>query len=424
MSMTGTREGTAAELSWLARLLWGARGVEVSAGRPLPAGHRVEAAWGILPDRTRPRLLVPLGSPRAAATAMLQFNNAMTQPSRLAKAAVAAGLRTGGLQLLLRGRRQVLEVGGVGHPRTTADGPSLTEYLGDALGAREVCLAITVGSVRPNRKPVLQILRPDGATLGYAKLGWNDLTRRLVRREAERLRALEACPPRQFQVPRLLHQGTWTGLDVTVGSPLPHRLWRRGRRFAPPPPTATREVVGLGGAEEASLAASAYWRQLRERLAAVGAAVGESERSLLDGVARRLVGRYGDSTLTFGTWHGDWAPWNMGWSGRRLVVWDWERSADLVPVGFDLVHFLFRTAVGMGRDTAAAAAFAQRAGTGGLSLLGQRREAEELILTLYLLEMVCRYAEAEVSTVTGDPDRRLAAFLAVLADRPAVGREA
>ncbi|MEZ5095753.1 MAG: hypothetical protein R2731_06320 [Nocardioides sp.] len=34
----------------------------------------------------------------------------------------------------------------------------------------------------------------------------------------------------------------------------------------------------------------------------------------------------GDRRLPLGAAHGDWAPWNMAWSGDVLEVWDWERS--------------------------------------------------------------------------------------------------
>ena len=43
----------------------------------------------------------------------------------------------------------------------------------------------------------------------------------------------------------------------------------------------------------------------------------------------------------FGSWHGDWMPWNLLRSGTDLWVWDWERSASGVPVGLDAAHFRF-----------------------------------------------------------------------------------
>ena len=44
-------------------------------------------------------------------------------------------------------------------------------------------------------------------------------------------------------------------------------------------------------------------------------------------------------TLGFGRGHGDWTPWNMRRLDGRLVVWDWERSRDGVPIGLDALHY-------------------------------------------------------------------------------------
>ena len=52
-----------------------------------------------------------------------------------------------------------------------------------------------------------------------------------------------------------------------------------------------------------------------------------------------------------------------------------------------------------------------------LAELGQQAGVEELLLTLYLLERLCRAAEAEVSAVTGRPDTVGAALLDVLGRR-------
>jgi len=50
------------------------------------------------------------------------------------------------------------------------------------------------------------------------------------------------------------------------------------------------------------------------------------------------VRRAGDIVFRYGSWHGDWAPWNMANLAESLLVWDWERFATGVPMGFDAVH--------------------------------------------------------------------------------------
>jgi hypothetical protein len=208
---------------------------------------------------------------------------------------------------------------------------------------------------------------------------------------------------------------------VTVSSALPHRLWRRGRRYATPPPAVTREIAALGGVGMAALGDSPWWEGLRRRLEPVQA--GPAAAALGATVEGLQAGRAG-TRLAFATWHGDWDPWNLRATGDGLLVWDWERSGDGVPLGFDLLHFGFQAALqGLGRPPAAAAAAALRRTAPLLARLGQRPEAGELLLTLYLLERLCRTAEAEASAVTGRPDDVGAALLELLGRRRP-GREA
>jgi hypothetical protein len=410
------------ELEWLAEVLWGPTpGVELVVGL-VPPGFRRLDGWGVLPDLRRPRVLVPLASRRAAAASVRQYSDGMTQRARLAKAAVAAGLRSGALQWLLRRRRLVVHAGMLdplhgGPPAGAAAATLLGDYLAEALGRRDLAAAIVLGSVRPNRKPVVQLLAPDGAPVGYMKVGWNDLTRRLVRNEAAALRRLAERPPRTFTAPSLLHQGTWRELDVTISSALPHRLWRRGRRYATPPLAVSREIAALGGVQTASLGDSVWWAGLRRRLAPVEAAATGPAADALAGTLERLQAK-ADTPLAFATWHGDWGPWNLRATADRLLVWDWERSGDGVPLGFDLLHFGYQTALqGLRQPPAEAAAGSLRRTAPLLAGLGQREGVGELLLTLYLLERVCRAAEAEVSAVTGRPDAAGAGLLDLLGRR-------
>jgi hypothetical protein len=411
------------EIEWLAEVLWGPTpSVKVVVGG-VPPGFRPLDGWGVLPDLHRPRLLVPLASRPAAAASVRHYGDDMTQRARLAKAAVGLGLRSGVLQWLLRHRGLVVHAGlpATGPPAGAA-GMLLGEYVAEALGRRDLTTAIVLGPVRPNRKPIVQLLAPDGEPVGYMKVGWNELTRRLARNEADMLRRLGERRPRTFTAPSLLHQGRWQGLEVTVSSALPHRLWRRGRRYAMPPLAVSREIAALGGVEPATLGASPWWADLRRRLALVEAtANGQAAKALtatLEGLQRKDAG----TRLAFATWHGDWGPWNLRATADRLLVWDWERSGDGVPLGFDLLHFGYQTALqGLGQPPAEAAATSLRRAAPLLAALGQQREAGELLLTLYLLERLCRAAESQVSAVTGRPDAVGAALLDLLWRRLELG---
>lgn len=46
--------------------------------------------------------------------------------------------------------------------------------------------------------------------------------------------------------------------------------------------------------------------------------------------------------------HGDFAPWNVSWDGRRLFVFDWERSVPEAPALFDAFYFVAAPALHVG----------------------------------------------------------------------------
>ena len=400
------------ELEWLAEVLWGPTPeVELLVGERVPAGVPATQRWGVLPDLRRPRVLVPLASRRSAAEAVRQYSDGMTQRARLAKAAVGLGLAGGVVQWGLRRRGLVVAAAG------PAAGTLLGDHVPAALGRSDLAAAIVLGPVRPNRKPVVQLIGRDGRPVGYMKVGWNELTRRLVRAEADMLARLAGAGPRSFTAPDLLHQGRWQGLDITISSALPHRLWRRGRRYALPPVAVSAEIATLGGVTAATLGESGWWAGLRERLVPVRQALEGQAAATLDATLERLDAQAA-TRLAFGTWHGDWGPWNLRATGERLLVWDWERSGDGVPLGFDLLHFGYQTALqGLGQPPAAAAATGRDRAAPLLAELGQEPGVEELLCDLYLLERLCRAAEAEVSAVTGRPDTVGAALLGVLGRR-------
>ena len=136
---------------------------------PPSDGGRV-AHFVAVPNARKPRLLVPAGSRRVAAGAVRRYAQPAARSARFKRDLAALALRTGADRALLRDRITV----------TGAD--SIEEHLRRVLD-RDLTVSVHIGPARANRKPVLQLLAPDGTTVGFAKLGTNALTRRLVRAE-------------------------------------------------------------------------------------------------------------------------------------------------------------------------------------------------------------------------------------------------
>ncbi|MEW9529030.1 hypothetical protein [Microbispora sp. NPDC049125] len=181
-------------------------------------------------------------------------------------------------------------------------GPDTIEtYLSEVLGRRVLTVVHVRPALRANRKPVLEAHDASGL-LGFVKIGDSERARELVRHEAGVLRMLGDHALKAVVSPAVLHHGVWRGLEVLLLSPLPITSRRIPASLLS---AAVREIAGLppdGG-----------------RGSGPGGERSEGWR-----------------------WHGDLAPWNIAaGADGRLLVWDWERFAGGVPLGFDALHHFF-----------------------------------------------------------------------------------
>ena len=101
---------------------------------------------------------MPAGDRRVAAAAVRRYAEPQSRLAKLKRDAVVAALRTGASGVLLRDRMRV----------TGRLGRASTAYLRGALGT-DLRLSVHIGPARANRKPVLQLLAPDGETFGFAQ---------------------------------------------------------------------------------------------------------------------------------------------------------------------------------------------------------------------------------------------------------------
>jgi hypothetical protein len=334
------------------------------------------AEYLVVPDARRPRLLVPATSRRIAAAAVRRYAEPQSRGAKLKRDAVVAALRTGASTLLLRDRIRI----------TGPVADSIDGYLTQALG-RELSVSIHIGPARANRKPVLQLITPDGETFAFAKLGTGPLTQRLVRAETNALTALGTSALSKLRVPEVLHAGQWRGLQVLVQSALPVWLPRATltpRRLA----GAMLDIAGCCGYTSGPLVGSAYWAELRGRLAGVAE---RPEGVALTAAAELIARQAGDTGLRYGAWHGDWAPWNMANLADALLVWDWERFAQGVPVGFDAVHHELQRRIQASDDAAGAVEATVKQAGELLAAFAVPAEARELTALLYLVDLATRY---------------------------------
>ena len=217
-------------------------------------------------------------------------------------------------------------------------------------------------------------------------MGWNAPTRAMVHTEAAALRDLPTGGDLPDS-PRLLDSLQWGGRTVTIVEPMP-RTVRRLRRPDVPRVAAMLAVARRGGpaAPRRPLDCSPFLANLARRADLAGGAI--------RGHVTALAHRHGAVEAEFGDWHGDWVPWNLAEHGDRLIAWDWENRGSDVPLGFDLAHQAFQTALSEQRLPAHAAADSMAAALLRYGpALGLGAPQQRMVADAYLIELWLRTAD-------------------------------
>ncbi len=346
------------------------------------------------PSVANPQFLVPTRPRRVAASSLRRFHDARSPAERVIGLAGQVMARTGLLRFA-PGELLVLEEF------------ALVDHLAGVLGEPQLSAAITLGPRRRNRKPVLQLIRPDGDVVGFAKIGWTPFTSELVGNEGRWLAAVEASTPAWLRTPPVLHQTRWRDLDVLVIGNVDTPFTARGQRVVR---TDVVDAVAHSiGTERSAFGESAlldHWR------------AAELDRRVdLD----RLVERRGDEELEYGLWHGDLTPWNIATHAGAISVWDWEFAAPDRPVGFDVLHAHFED--GRRRLNESDELALRNLATRALPQLDELGQADhfDAMYDLYLAELLAReqrligqgwdhQGQAKIDRVAGELlDERLAA---------------
>ncbi len=356
---TTQTENPGDELTWARASLGG-----VGTGRP--------RRYLVRPGRSDPQLLLPLSPTAVTSASLRRYHDDRSLPERLTGLGGQILARSG---LVKRTGGDVMSLEPFG----------LVETIAAKLGEPELVATVSLGPRRRNRKPVVQLLRPDGTTVGFAKIGWSPFTRELVSNEARWLRAVDGRMPAGLVAPAVLHQATVQPdsavdpVDVVVTAPIRTSFFSHRRDPIPIETIVALSRLESGGHRElAGLPLVADWR--RTALA-----------ELVDLDA--LVQRHGGTTVETGLWHGDLTPWNSATSAGVSSVWDWEFAGDGRPVGFDAMHLAFEQVRRAQPNNEAAAIKAVIEKTPDIlrSIPGpQVTSSVDAVIDLYLAELLAR----------------------------------
>ena len=358
-------------LGWVTRAILGDPRVRVTVGDDPVATAR----YAVIPSLEHARFLLPLASRRVTAASLLAYNALRPPKVRASRAAIGMLARVGALGLT---RAPVLSV------QAPAPELLLASFLAEQLGEQELHAAIGIRPPDPHHKPTLQLFDAAGRPRGYAKIGWNDGTRAMVRAEAATLAELpvgNGYPP----APRLLLHTQWQEREIAIIAPMP-RTVRRIRKPDSPRLAEMLAVARRGGPAGSPQPLTGLLAGWRERARGGDPRIGRA----IDA----LAARDGGPRVEFGDWHGDWVPWNMARHKGGLLVWDWENRAAGVPVGLDLAHQAFQTALSLrGRPAAECAAAVDEALRRYGAALGLGDGARRFVADAYLVELWLRTYE-------------------------------
>lgn len=346
----------AAEKLWWRKVLVGPNGSIVSDG-----ADGSSERYAALPRASDPRVFVDLDCPKAMDDAIDRMVSSRTTNSTI------RGLASPVSSLV--GRRKADWLASSDDEMGT-----LREHLSDILG-RPVKLWVSVGPPRPNRKPVVRCYAGN-EMVAFAKLGPDAHTKAMVENEASWLKRFMTEPLEEVVTPELIYAGSYGETALILMSPL-DLVDDLGVSIGEMPKETLAQFLQERTESGLSVRDTPWWKDLAERL---GDEKGESVASAVS----RITDDSLFDALEISAWHGDWSPWNTGTTrSGKLAIWDWERAAEGVPAGLDLLHLHYQYGVGLSGATL------------DLASLGIPTSHHRRLHVLYLLELCARHTEAD-----------------------------
>ncbi len=389
-SATTPADGARADdpLAWLSHILWPdgsarlvveRRGDEPPQRRSgptlLPAHAAGSPRWWASPTTHEPRVLIPADSAGASKRAVRRYHDGFDLGRWARSVAAEVSMVSPAIAHRLLDKRAIVLDG----PDDSAD-RGVLGGLRRIMGRDDLRFAISLASPKTNRKPVIQLLDDAGLTLGWAKVGWNPWTERLVTNEARWL-ATPSNPP--IITPIVLEHDVIAGRRIVVLSAVAPGRRPKLRAAAQPDPAVLRAISGRGTVSERPIVETGWWSSVE----AVLPHAEPDERRAVE----RAVATADDLVFSIGAWHGDFTPWNVMTVRGLAEIIDWEFAADEVPLGFDLCHYHTQIAAEIRHLPADQAIdHSARLSPQGLAQLGVDPHTQLATWRLYLVELVRR----------------------------------
>jgi hypothetical protein len=342
-----------------------------------PGGGQSDTAetFQVLGHAEKAQVLLPTRPLKATSQSLIRYHGGMGFGTRVARRGAATLARLGILGVLIRDRR-FIDLG------STNDPGSLRSIISNAVENGSFSVAISFGPPRANQKPIIRIMNPDGRTVAFAKIGWNELTKNLVDAEVEAVSSEAVQALNSVVAPRVLFHGNWETNRVAV-----YQAVLGGPGRVEPDANQFLAVAHCWPTSTQKLRTTSFFERLVADLTNIEGSNGQVAR----GIVELLDATYGEKEFSLGGWHGDWTPWNNArLSQRRIVLWDWERAGGEAPLGFDSVHYRFQPSSLRGGRRPVAQLLNAAIRPGNSSLAGNDPEA---IGRLYMATVAARHLQ-------------------------------
>jgi hypothetical protein len=332
--------------------------------RELSRQGYTRARWFfLLPSPASPRWLFPLGNGHGA-RAGLEIYKPYATGARILKSL---------LTLMVAARGQAL----VPHKVLVASRGSLPleALVREVTGEGEAVFALSLGTPNRFRKLTIQVMRPEGETLGYIKLPLTEAATGRVRHEAEVLRRLENFKALAGHIPKVLHAGDWKNGYILFQSGGPS--YTGPTQFNNLHEEFLQKLRGVHPAQKPGEAllkeVAARWQKAEPSLNSAWRALGQAA---LTKAEQELKG----TMIPCGIMHGDFAPWNTRVGDGRLYAFDWESAAWDAPILWDIFHFHVQIGSLLNKNSERVSSLSQLSG-------------ERASFLLYLLASLCQQLE-------------------------------
>lgn len=297
----------------------------------------------------KPRLLIPLASPRVQALSLGLYSPGSSRGKLFkwfGRIAAAVGL------MKMAGRFLAAPVDtfkATDDVRPILDGDvfeALQSAWEELLGKGPVSVALSLGGPNHYRKVTALVFDQRAKPLAFAKVGCTPQAGCLIANERMALETFRSMTMQSAVIPALLGHGkigpaSWMLQSALLaGSPSPVVLQNEHIDFLADLSLSTTKVMPLR--------AAGVWKQLHGVLNKPVLQIKsgfEAERSFISELVclfHAFSSEDFERSWPVTAAHGDFAPWNMRLTDGKIALFDWEYFLPAAPAGWDLLYFIFR----------------------------------------------------------------------------------